>query len=135
MVICHKVTSWFSCSVILSGGGSAARAKGSSRSGPKHHPLATVGEENLAVLAYTVFFCWCCWLQILCVWECNYLVAPILRENFSVFDKTLKITLQRKGCIIIININSNKSLLKVIKMKGDGYRSHHSELTPSSCVN
>lgn len=61
--------------------------------------------------------------------------APTLRKNFSIFDKALRITLQRKGCIIIININSNKSLLKAIKMKGDGYRSHHSELTPSSCVN
>lgn len=61
--------------------------------------------------------------------------APTLRENFSIFDKALRITLQRKGCIIIININSHKSLLKVIKMKGDSYRSHHSELTPSSCVN
>jgi len=61
--------------------------------------------------------------------------SPNLRENFSIFDKALRITLQRKGCIIIININSNKSLLKVIKMKGDGNRSHHSELTPSFCVN
>lgn len=61
--------------------------------------------------------------------------VPTLRENFSIFDKALRITLQRKGCILIININSNKSLLKVIKMKGDGYRSHHSEFTPSSCVN
>lgn len=130
MVICHKATSWFSTSVRLTGGGSAARAKGSSRPRPKHHPQATVGGEKTLYL----FFHWCFWLQILDVWECNHLSYSNF-EYFSVFDETLRIMLKKEGCIIIVNINSNKSLLKVIKMKGDGYRSHHSELTPSSCVN
>lgn len=130
MVICHKAASWFSTSVRLSGGGSAARAKGSSRPRPKHYPQATVGGEKTLYLFFPLMFLapnsGCLRMQSLVILQLWV---------FFGFDEAIRIILQREGCIIIININSNKSLLKVIKMKGDGYRSHHSELTPSSCVN